>query len=270
MNKRIITVIIPTYNRKINEQKIINFLKYKNFIKILVIEDGSTELIISYNSELIKKYPDISYFFYKKNKGQSFACNLGLKYAVTKYVWFFDDDDFVRSSSLKKIINELKLKNSDGYLLPMCQIYNQIIVKKINPSIRPHTFNDLRNNGQLVSTSCSIFKTILIKKIKGWDENLYGGTDTDLFLRFSKIGRFKFINCYPIIVDISYPGRLTNKVFRQIKEKIKFLKKNWKDLSCKRRFYYTYSMFMLLPLFYGVKNYINYIYMKNIKKYVCK
>ena len=185
MSKKIITVIIPIYNRKIKIKTIINFLKYKNFIKILIVEDCSDDSVKNYNRKLIKKYPEISYFFYKKNKGQSSACNVGLAYIATDYVWFFDDDDLVQGNSIKKILKEIKLKKGDGYLLPMHQTYNGVVVNNVIPSSRSHSFNDLRSNGQLVSTSCSIFKTKLIKKIKGWDENLYGGTDTDLFLRFS-------------------------------------------------------------------------------------
>jgi glycosyltransferase involved in cell wall biosynthesis len=268
MSKKIITVIIPTYNRKIKTKTIVNFLKYNSFIKILIVEDGSVESVKNYNSRLAKKYPDIFYFSYKKNKGQSFACNLGIKYTTTSYVWFFDDDDLVHCNSIEKVIKEIQLKKSDGYLLPMHQIYNGVVVNKAFPSCRPHSFNDLRRNGQLVSTSCSIFKTNLIKKIKGWDEHLYGGTDTDLFLRFSKIGRFGFVDCNAVVVDISHPGRLTNKVFRQLGAKINFLKKHWSDLSYKRRFYYVYSMFLLLPLFYGIKNHIKYIYKKNLKSHV--
>jgi len=268
MSKKVITVIIPTYNRKIKIKTIVNFLKYSNFIKILIVEDGSTNTVKNYNRKLIKQYPEISYFFYKKNKGQSFACNVGLAYVNTDYVWFFDDDDLVHYNSIEKIIREIKLKKGDGYLLPMHQTYNGFVVNSVIPSSRPHSFNDLRSNGQLVSTSCSIFKTVLIKKIKGWDENLYGGTDTDLFLRFSKIARFNFVNCSPVVVDISHPGRLTNKVFRQLAAKINFLKKHWNNLSYKRRFYYVYSMFFLLPLFYGIKNHIKYIYNKNLRTYV--
>jgi hypothetical protein len=42
----------------------------------------------------------------------------------------------------------------------------------------------------------------LIRKIGGWDNNLFGGTDTDLFLRFSKVGKFSFINTIPIKINL--------------------------------------------------------------------
>lgn len=260
MSKKIVTIIIPTFNRILKKKVIFNFLNFKKFIKIIIIDDGSLEEIKKKNLNILKKNPEIIYFYYKINKGQSFACNIGLKKTTTKYIWFFDDDDYVNNKSLKKILSVIKSKNSDGYLLPMQQIFKNIILKEVYPSSRLHNFNDLRTNGQLVSTSCSIFKTSIIKKIKGWDEKLYGGTDTDLFLRFSKIGNFKFINCPPVKIDISQEGRLTNKFLRQMKAKTVFLRKHWKDLAFKRRFYYIASIFTLLPLFYGIKN--NLIYLK--------
>lgn len=260
MSKKIITIIIPIFNRFIKKKSISNFLKFKKFIKIIIIDDGSPKKIMEKNLKLIKKFPEITYYYYKNNKGQSHACNQGLKKTFTKYVWFFDDDDYVQVISLKKILSEIIIQDEDGFLLPMKQIFNNIILKEVRPCIRPHDFNDLRKNGQLVSTSCSIFKTSIIRKIKGWDENLYGGTDTDLFLRFSKVGTFKFIKCKSIKINLSQEGRLTNQFFRQMKAKIFFLRKHWKDLAYKRRFYYIYSMFVLLPLFYGIKN--NLIYLK--------
>ena len=127
------------------------------------------------------------------------------------------------------------------------------VTKTINPSVRPHSFQDLRNNGQLVNTSCAIFRTSIIKKINGWDNDLYGGTDTDLFLRFSKHGKFSFLKTSPIKVNVAVSNRLTNKVFRQQKAKVYFLLKHWNVLTVKRKFYYILSLFFFLPLFYTLK-----------------
>lgn len=260
--KKILTIIIPIFNRKINKKILNVFSKFEKKIQVYVIEDGSNSEIKNLNQNTTKYFKNINYFHYKKNKGQSVACNIGLKKVYTNYVWFFDDDDYVSISAIKKIIKIIEKKNCDGYLLSMSQMYNNKILKTVEPSLRTHTFNDLRSNGQLVSTSCSIFKTFIVRKIKGWDENLYGGTDTDLFLRFSKIGKFNFIKCDPIKIDISNPGRLTNKVFRQVNAKIVFLNKHWKDLTIKRKLYYIYSFIMLYPLFYSLKNYLNYLIKK--------
>lgn len=256
--KKIITVIIPTYNRKLNFNLISEFYKFKKQIEVIIVDDGSNKLINFYNSKQIKNYSNFKYFHYVKNRGQSYACNYGIKKTNTKYIWFFDDDDLAKEKTIRSVL--IKINDPiDGLLLPMKQIYKNKSVNLVYPSVRSHSYEDLKNNGQLVSTSCAIFKTELIKKIKGWDNNLYGGTDTDLFLRFSMHGKFSFVKTYPVIINISQPNRLTNKVFRQQLAKIYFLKKHWKVLSIKRKLYYVFSGILFYPLFYGIKNQIVYL-----------
>lgn len=254
MNKKIITVIIPTYNRRIRKEVIKKFFFFKKFIKIIIVDDGSSVYVKNYNKKFLYPFSEISFIQLNKNRGQSYACNQGLKKTDTKYVWFFDDDDTVNNKSIKKIISTLILKNADGYLLPACKMYNNIKIKTIYPEVRPHNYNDLRNNGQLVNTSCAIFKTSIIKKIKGWDNNLYGGTDTDLFLRYSMVSNFLFLKTSPIKINIAINNRLTNKIFRQQKAKIFFLLKHWKVLTIKRKFYYIFSLLFFFPLFYNFKD----------------
>ena len=253
-----ITVVIPTYNRKINLNLIKIFLKFKNKIAINIIDDGSEKFFKNYNSLQLKKYTFIKYFSYSKNKGQSYACNVGIKHAKSKFIWFFDDDDIVSEKSIQLILKTLT-NDIDGILLPMKQVYKNKILNIVYPSVRSHSFEDLRNNGQLVSTSCAIFKTKIIIKIKGCDNKLYGGTDTDLFLRFAKYGKFSFIKTKPVKINISQANRLTNKVFRQQLAKIYFLKKHWKILTNKRKLYYLITGFLFYPLFYGIKNEIIYL-----------
>jgi len=269
MSKKKITIIIPTYNRILkNNKSIKNFYFFtKKDLNIFIIEDGSSNEIINNNIQFLKKFSKIKYFFYKKNKGQSYACNLGIKNAKTDYVWFFDDDDLVTSKTIKDVLNEIKLNYKDGYLLPMQQIYKNKILKEINPSIRRHDFNDLRNNGQLVSTSCSLFKLYLIRKIGGWDNNLFGGTDTDLFLRFSKVGKFSFINTTPIKINLSFSNRLTTMIMRQQRAKIFFLIKHWNSLTFKRKCYYLITLIFFFPALYKMKYKLN-LFLSNLRKVI--
>ena len=255
MTKKILSVVIPTYNRdQLFKKSLLNFFKLKKFIDIFIIEDGSKKDIALKNLKFLNRYENLKYFVFKKNFGQSYSCNFALKKCATKYVWFFDDDDYVSINSIKNIIHNIKNNPQDAYLLPMAKFYNNLVIKIVNPSIRSHNFNDLRNNGQLVNTSCAIFKTSIIKKINGWDNNLYGGTDTDLFLRFSKYGNFFFLKTAPVKVNISINHRITNKIFRQQKAKIYFLRKHWNTLTIKRRFYYIFSLLFFFTLFYRFKD----------------
>ena len=255
---KILTFIIPIFNKIIKIKILKKFKKISKEIRVIIIDDGSNIFYKKKNKEIVSKFKNIEFFFLKNNKGQSFACNYGLKKTNTDYIWFFDSDDHVNVNTIKKVVSTTRKLNGDGYLLPSSNMYNGKIVKKVWPSKRPHDFNDLRNNGQMVNTSCAIFKTDKIRKIKGWDNHLFGGTDTDLFLRFSKIGVFSFIKTSPVRVDISNNNRVSNILFRQLKAKAYFLNKHWNILTLKRKFYYVYSAMFLFPVFYKLKNFYNY------------
>lgn len=258
---KIITVIIPIYNRTINIKLLKNLCYFKKKIEIFFIDDGSNKLILNKNKNILKNFKFVKYFKLNKNFGQSYACNYGLKKTKTKYVWFFDDDDYIKSSSLKLIFKKLK-KDADGYILPMVQIYKNVKIKEIYPQNKSHSFDNLKANGQQVSTSCCIFKFSQIKKIKGWDEKLFGGTDTDLFLRFSKNTNFSILKCMPVIINLSQSNRLTNMVLRQTKAKIYFLRKHWAILTFKRKIYYILTIILFAPVFYPLKNKIIYFLKK--------
>ena len=252
MKKKILTIIIPTKNRFLLLKKIILEIKdLINLIDIIIIDDCSNKSERS-KLEIFSKLKKIKFIKFNKNRGQSYACNYGLKNCLTDYVWFFDDDDF-KKENLLKITKYLSNNNCDGILLPMKQVYKNKTIKIVNPLKEDHKYEVLRNQQQKVSTSCAIFKRIKINKIKGWDEKLFGGTDTDLFLRFSRKNNFEILKVKPIIVNFAAPGRVTNKFLRQQKAKIYFLIKHWKILTLKRKFYYIISFALCFPLLNKVK-----------------
>ncbi len=254
-NKKIITIIIPTRNRVIYIKKIVSEIeKLKKNIDIIIIDDFSVKYQRIELSNFIKKKKFIKLFLLNNNRGQSYACNYGLSYAKTKYVWFFDDDDHLKKKTLLKVINYLKFFSVDGLLIPMKRIYKNKILNYTMPNKKDHTFTSLKNSPQKVSTSCAIFKLDKIKKIKGWDEKLLGGTDTDLFLRFAEKNKFSILKTFPVIVNFSAPDRVTNKFFRQQKAKIYFLNKHWSILTLKRRIYYIISFILCFPILNNLKS----------------
>ena len=51
-----ISVVIPVYNRKINMRLVNIFYKFKKYLNVIIVEDGSRKEIILYNKKLLKKY----------------------------------------------------------------------------------------------------------------------------------------------------------------------------------------------------------------------
>ena len=55
MSKKVLTVVIPTYNRNILFKKsLLNFLKFKDYIDIFLVEDGSTKEVIEKNKNFLE------------------------------------------------------------------------------------------------------------------------------------------------------------------------------------------------------------------------
>ena len=251
--KSLLTFVIPTKNRVGSLKKIINTLSEIKEINIIIVDDGSGIK----NSLKIKKHllktPNVKYHHFKESYGQSYACNKGLKLTNTDYVWFFDDDDFVSKISIRDVLNLIKNRNIQGLLLPMKIIFNNFTLKIIYPGNKRHDFDNLRSKGQLVNTSCAVFKTSIIRDINGWDNSLFSGTDTDLFLRFSRVASFTCIKTNPVEVNFSNSDKVTFSFFRAQKGKIDLLFKHWKILTFKRRLYYFVSFFLFFPFFRIIK-----------------
>lgn len=105
MRTPLVTVIIPTYNRKEYLETAIRSVvdqSYEN-IEIIVIDDGSTD---NYAQPICATYSNCTYF-YKENGGLSSARNYGINLSEGEYIAFLDDDDFWESSKIEKQVKIL-------------------------------------------------------------------------------------------------------------------------------------------------------------------
>ena len=93
--KKLIRVVIPTYNRKdvlLNAvNSVLNQQKSEFDYEIIISDDGSSDR----TSELFKRNKNkrIRYFFFKENAGVNVARNRGIAKAKGEYVIFLDSDD---------------------------------------------------------------------------------------------------------------------------------------------------------------------------------
>lgn len=259
--KNILTFVISTRNRFFTLEKIIKEIGRLD-VEIIIIDDNSNVLNKRKNYLISTYFKKTKYIYLKKNSGQSFALNLGLKHCKTPYVWFFDDDDHVSRYSVANVMNFLKKRKIKGLLIPMFVVYKDKIIDKIFPNSRDHKFEKLIKQQQKVNTSCSIFETNAIKKLGGWDENLRAATDTDMFLRFSKYHKFEVFHKACVRINYSSENRVTNNLSKQLVCKIQFLLKHGKILSARRIFYYIFTLVTLYPLFYNIKQNLKLVRLK--------
>jgi glycosyltransferase involved in cell wall biosynthesis len=112
--KNLVSIIIPVYNcEEYLEQCLTSIVNQTyNNIEIIIVDDGSTDSSLS----IIKKHAIIDErikYITQKNMGQSKARNVGLLLSSGEYVTFVDADDWVDSSFVEKMWNQIIKDGTD-------------------------------------------------------------------------------------------------------------------------------------------------------------
>ena len=133
-NKPLISVIIPTYNRKFFLEKIsipsVLRQSYSNF-ELIIVDDHSTDDTVDFIKSLSKKDKRIKYLKNFRKKGVSGARNSGILVAKGKYISFLDDDDEWVPEHLERLCFYLEKYNSLIDIVSAAQIHVDFNTKKI-------------------------------------------------------------------------------------------------------------------------------------------
>lgn len=211
-----ITIITPTYNRSSELKVLYNSLKKQSnkSFQWLVIDDGSTDDTSSY-IEGCKKESYVSiHYLYNTNAGKMAALLNGLKKVDTEYVICVDSDDYLESTAIEVMLNDLdaieKLSKSDinGIIYPQNNesISSKWIDKKFEKIMNFKYIHDIGETAILFKTdkvkSIDV-KTYINEKFLS-EEVLYNRLDDNGFMY---VGKHRFY-CSKYRED-----GLTNSVF---------------------------------------------------------
>ena len=185
MNKPLVSVIIPTYNRAWILSTAIDSVLCQDYpnIELIVIDDGSTDN----TKNLLKNYKNKIIVLYQKNAGVSAARNLGIKKSYGEFIAFLDSDD---SWDKRKISCQMEFFEANPKTL-ICQTEEIWIRnhKRVNPKIKHKKpcgmiFEQLLNLC-LISPSAVMMRRKLFD-LKGYfNEDLKVCEDYDLWLRIA-------------------------------------------------------------------------------------
>lgn len=178
----LISIVIPVYN---SEKTIVKCLEsvcnqtFKN-IEIIIVNDGSTDTSLEkiYHFFLDKevKYRVIN----QKNKGVSYARNVGIKTSSGRYIAFIDSDDFWKKEKLEKQIEFIKKEK----IFILGTLINKQKPKKDNTFIKQYGLNDMLFSNRLYTSSVIVEKQIL-EKYNYFNENIVYSEDYNLWLNIS-------------------------------------------------------------------------------------
>ena len=100
-----ISIIVPVYNAEEKIKKCLNSIVEQNDkdIEAIIINDGSIDNSEETIIEYIDKHPDIFKYYKNDNMGVANTRNFGIEKAHGDYILFIDSDDYIDSTTLKKI-----------------------------------------------------------------------------------------------------------------------------------------------------------------------
>lgn len=182
----IISVIIPCYNHGayIDEAlESIGLEKYGNFFEVIIVDDGSTDLLtIGKLEELKKKGWNV---LHQVNQGPGAARNNGIKNSTGEYILPLDADN--------KIIPEIfldacRILESDSSL-DIVYTYAEYFGQKSGPWI-PGEFNKLRMVYANYIDACALIKKSALLSVGGYcrDMPFKGHEDWELWVNISLNG----------------------------------------------------------------------------------
>lgn len=199
-NKPLVSIVIPTYNRKRFVCEAIDSClaqTYQN-CEVIVIDDGSVD---GTGDHLQKKYGDRIRFIRQENQGPAIARNRGIWVARGEYIHFLDADDQLFPHKIETCLR-LFLQRSD---IDVAHSYYQFVASDgrtpIETSPFPGFSDDifcemLRLTGNHILISSTMIRTAVLRGIGGFEDDpeFRSAEDWDLFLRLAAKHKFYGIN----------------------------------------------------------------------------
>ncbi|MGV7220083.1 MAG: glycosyltransferase family 2 protein [Nitrospinales bacterium] len=206
-----ISVIIPTFNRKVFLEKAIDSVLNQTFcdFELIVVDDGSTDD----SKSIFNEREGINYIRLNENAGVSKARNMGIKEARGKLICFLDSDDSWIKDKLERQINCM---NSQGK--PAACYTDEIWIrngKRVNSGKRHQKYSGeiLKHCLPLciISPSSIMLRREVLDEIGYFDESLPACEDYDLWLRLAARHSVEFIPQKLIIKTGGHSDQLSHK-----------------------------------------------------------
>lgn len=186
MQKYLVSIIIPTYNRSellIRTLESLIAQTYTNW-ECIIVDDGSNNIEISSIISFIDKKNKFIFLQRPKKfkKGPSTCRNIGLSQSKGNYIQFFDDDDVMYPQMLEIKINTFLKKQIDVVVAPLDFFYikNNKILKR-NKIFANNLIRDYVTGKISWYSSGPLWKKSFLKEC--FDENIQTLDDYDFNLR---------------------------------------------------------------------------------------
>lgn len=199
-HKPLVSIILPIWGGKDFIRKSINSVlkqSYKNW-ELIIINDGSIDDTSDLQNYIFSN--KIKILSYEKNKGLSFARNIGLKIAKGEYIMYLNPYNEWDSRYIETMVGAfIELPDADA-------VYSGQLLYEKNDSapygIRFGSFNKpLLHNKNYIDIGSFCHRNYVFKEIGGFDESITTLCEWDYILRISNM--FKIFSV-PVLLSKYY------------------------------------------------------------------
>tara|TARA_Y100000590_G_scaffold181751_1_gene207109 strand:+ start:15757 stop:16950 length:1194 start_codon:yes stop_codon:yes gene_type:complete len=124
-------------------------MQIKNSVELILVDDCSKDKSNKICNAYISKFNFIKLVTLKKNRGVSYARNVGIKLSIGKFICFVDSDDKLLPGSINNILNNVKNFNNEKLFV----IRNYVLKKKYIKNISNLIPNE-KKKSIINSTNC--------------------------------------------------------------------------------------------------------------------
>lgn len=220
-----VSVIIPTRNRAHFLKQAIDSVLAQTFTdyEIIVVDDGSTDA----TKEALKEYGGKIRYFFKVSGCAAVTRNFALSQSRGEYIAFLDDDDIWLPNKLEVQMNILESNPDLGFLSHQASFTDETAKaitgqwqKKASTS---ESFAGLYEES-FIHTSSIVIRKQLLEQAGGFDESLLTTEDYDLWLRLSKICKFKYFYT-PLTLYRMHPKNKHKNAVQKVGDRVRVISK---------------------------------------------
>jgi glycosyltransferase involved in cell wall biosynthesis len=213
-----ISFVIPVYNAAEYLNKCVDSIFQSELedgqYEIILVDDGSTDDSAEVAEKICKLHNCVSLYI-QKNQGSSVARNNGIEHVTGDYIWFVDSDDYLDSSQLKKIYDDIDNHQTlDIYAIQLKIIDDNVTkLECVQPSVKHNSILEGRDavlSGYQPSSVCALICSLpLIKENK---LSFYVGIshqDVEFTMRAMSLARSVYFSDYCPYIYVKHSGSVS-------------------------------------------------------------
>lgn len=195
-----VSVIIPTYNRKLMIVECLESVLAQTYkdLEIIIVDDGSTD-----NTEdVLRPYSGRITYIKQSNQGNAAARNTGIKVVKGELVAFQDSDDLWVQDKLGKQVRyldehpDVDMVCGNGVIFGNTKDVGRFVISEKRAKILEKNGINLKDNfmKSTIRTPTIVIKKKVLDELGGFDPNLRVCVDGDFSLRFLTKYKAAFMN----------------------------------------------------------------------------